>query len=162
MSINFFQANCQNNTSATSFGICDNQNGTPCFIDTANQNDWFAKAENDNAIEVTLTAVDNCISVLRPNGQMDNRCDGILTYTNNIVFVELKNQRADWITDAIHQIEITIQHFMANHNLNSIQHKRAFAANKKHPHFQFGNPERSQRFFSQYKVRLNIEAIIKI
>lgn len=160
--INFFQANCQSNTSATSFGICDNQNGTPAFIDTVNPNQWIAKAENDNDLTVTLTAVDNCIPVLRQDGTMDNRCDTILTYTDNLIFVELKNQRADWITHAILQIETTIQHFIANHNINNFKHKRAFAANKKHPHFQFGNPERSQRFFSSYRVRLNIEATIKI
>lgn len=162
MSINFFQANCQSNTAVISFGICDNQNGTPAFIDTATPTQWIAKAENVNSINVKLTAIDNCISVLRPDGNMDSRCDAMLTYTDNIVFVELKNQRADWITDAVNQIETTIKHFLANHDLNIFKHKRAFAVNKKHPHFNFGNPERSQRFFSEYKVRLNIEATIII
>lgn len=162
MSIDFFQANCQSNTKSTVFGICDNQDGTRAFIDTTNPNQWIAKAENDNAIEVMLTAVDNCVTILRPDGNMDNRCDAILTYMDNIVFVELKNQRADWITDAINQIETTIIHFMANHNINSFRHKRAFAANKKHPQFSSATHARSQFFFSRYKVRLNIYATIKI
>ena len=162
MSVNFFQANCQSNTAATSFGICDNQNGTAAFIDIANPLEWIAKANNENAIVVTLIAVDNCITILRPDGNMDNRCDAMLTYTDNIVFVELKNQRVDWITDAVNQIETTINNFISNHDINLFKHKRAFAANKRHPYFNNGNPERSQRFFSQYKVRLNIEATIKI
>lgn len=162
MSVDFFQAQCQSRTTEKLFGICDKQNGTPAFIDTTDQSQWIAKVLNDSSICITHTAIDNCISILNSDGTMAKRCDAMLIYTDNIVFVELKNQRADWITDAVEQIEVTINHFIANHNLNLYKHKRAFTANKKHPQFNYGNHERSQRFFRQYRVRLNIQSTIKI
>ncbi|MFH1005262.1 MAG: hypothetical protein V1781_07195 [Bacteroidota bacterium] len=162
MSVNFFQNNCQNNTTDTSFGLCDDENGTPAFIDSENKNQWIGVVENNKAIEIIFTAIDNCIPILRDDGNMDNRCDGMLTYTDNIVFVELKNQRKNWITDAVNQIETTIKHFIANHDLSNYRHKRAFVANKKHPQFNFAIHEKSQIFYSQYKVRLNISVTIKI
>lgn len=162
MRIDFFEATCQSNTTAALFGICDNEDGSPAFIDEINQDIWIAKVINDSSINVILTAIDNCISILRNDDTMDSRCDAMLTYTDNIIFLELKNQRADWITDAVNQIETTIINFIANSDITVFRHKRAFAANKKHPRFNYGNPERSQRFFTEYRVRLNIEATIKI
>ena len=162
MSIDFFEARCQSNTMATLFGVCDNQAGSPAFIDMLDQNIWIAKVINDSGTEITLTAIDNCINILRADGSMDRRCDAMLTYTDNIVFVELKDQNKAWITDAVEQIETTIINFINNHDITVFRHKRAFTANKQHPQFYFGNPERRQRFFTEYKVRLNIEATIKI
>ena len=162
MSIDFFEARCQSNTTTTLFGICDNEDGSPAFIDEVNQDIWIAKVINDLETNVIMTAVDNCISILRVDGTMDNRCDAMLIYTDNIIFVELKNQSKHWITHAVEQLETTIINFMKENDITIFRHKRAFAVNKKHPRFEYGNPERRQRFFSEYKIRLNIEATIKI
>lgn len=162
MAIDFFQLQCQSNTTATLFGICDNQDGSPAFIDIANQNIWIAKVINDPAIDVILIAVDNCIPILRVDGSMDRRCDAILIYPDNIIFLELKDQEKNWITDAVEQIETTIINFMNNHNIAVFRRKRAFAANKNHPNFRFSYLERYQKFYKEYGVRLNIEATIKI
>jgi hypothetical protein len=162
MSVIFFQAQCQDTTTNTLFGICDNQDGSPAFIDLANENIWIATVINNSAISVTLIAVDNCITILRSNGEMDSRCDAILTYPDNIIFVELKDERSSWISHAIEQIETTIINFKANYNISGYKHKRAFAANKKHPNFRSGYLERYQRFYREHRVRLNIEATIVI
>jgi hypothetical protein len=162
MSIDFFQADCQDDTTASLFGICDNQDGSRAFIDTANQDEWIAKVLNDSSINVILTAIDNCISILRADNTMDRRCDAMLTYTDNIIFVELKDEEKKWIPDAVEQLETTIINFTANHDITQFRHKRAFAANKKHPNFRHSNLERYQRFYIKYKIRLNIEATIKI
>jgi hypothetical protein len=162
MNVNFFQVQCQDTTTNTLFGICDNQNGSPAFIDATNQSIWIAKVINSSAISVTLIAVDNCITILRNDGSMDMRCDAILAYPDNIIFLELKNQLKHWITDAVEQLETTIINFRDSHDISIFRHKKAFAANKKHPQFSYGNNERRQRFFSEYRVRLNIEATIKI
>ncbi|NJO14694.1 MAG: hypothetical protein HC877_02815 [Thioploca sp.] len=93
---------------------------------------------------------------------MERRCDGMLTYTDNIIFVELKNQRKNWISDAVEQLKITIECFTKHHDLNLFKRKRAFACNKKHPNFCTGHKETMKRFFDTYKIRLNIQAKIKI
>jgi hypothetical protein len=93
---------------------------------------------------------------------MEKRCDGMLTYQDNIVFVELKNQLKDWIQDGLEQLETTIKHFTIAHDLEKIRHKRAFLANKKKRHFHVIQHEMKKRFFDTYKVRINIEGTIKI
>jgi hypothetical protein len=162
MSANFFQTQCQSYTTDTLFGICDNQDGSPAFIDATNQTIWIARVENNSTITVMLIAVDNCITILRNDRSMDSRCDAILIHTDNIIFVELKDERSSWIPHAIEQIETTIINFKANHDISAYRHKRAFAANKKHPNFRSAYLERYQRFYREHGVRLNIEATIKI
>jgi len=162
MFINFFAAACQNHTTATRFGLCDDENNTPAYIDTSDQLKWIAIVENQKIVKVTFTAIDNCIAILKADGSMERRCDGMLTYTDNIVFVELKNQRRNWISDAVEQLKITIECFTKHHNLGLFTHKKAFACNKKRPNFCHSHKETMRRFFNTYKIRLNIQAEIKI
>lgn len=162
MSVNFFSVACQETTTDVLFGLCDDQNGAKAYIDIVDQTKWVVTVENNSSISVTFTAIDNCIQITRPNGDMDNRCDGMLTYIDNIIFVELKNQTKGWITEAIAQLETTINHFISNHNLDHFRYKRAFASNKRHPHFHVIDSELKQRFFHQYRVRVNIQAKIVI
>lgn len=163
MSINFFDTRCQEPPiTALSFGICDNQDGTKAYTDILDATTWVAKVENPEAKAIIFTAIDGCIEVLRANGDMERRCDGMMTYTENIVFVELKEAERKWISDAIEQLEITIQHFRANYDLNLFKHKRAFTCNKKRPKFEIIAPETKRRFFDTYRVRLNVQAVIKV
>lgn len=60
----------------------------------------------------------------------------MLTSDVHIYFIELKDQAKGWIIDAIEQLESTVQFFIANHDLNAYTHKKAFACNKQHKHFQ--------------------------
>ena len=91
MKINFFDKKCQSQTHRHKFGICDQPfpPETPAYLDTENPRDWIAIVENSQEIEATFTAIDNCIEIRRPNGEMDSRCDGMLTYDKCIIFVEL-------------------------------------------------------------------------
>jgi uncharacterized protein (DUF2252 family) len=162
MSVNFFETTCQSTTTATTFGICDEDNKNPAFIDTDTPSQWIATVNNSTGKQVTLTAIDNCISILRPSGEMDSRCDAMLTYSNNVVFVELKNKREDWISGAVEQLEKTIELFKANHDITVFKRKRAFAANKAHPNFKVSHKTMMQEFFNKHKVRLLIEATIPI
>lgn len=162
MSINFFTEKCQKHINATRFGICDNKNNTKAYITTTDETKWIATVENQQTVEVTFTAIDHCIEISKADGSMERRCDGMLTYTNNIVFVELKNQKTNWISDAIEQLKSTIDCFTEYHDINLFQRKRAFACNKRHPSFQFSHKETMKAFFDTYKVRLNIQIQIKI
>ncbi len=47
-------------------------------------------------------------------------------------------------------------------DLNIYNKKRAFLANKKHPHFHFSHKEEMQEFKKELKVRLIIQNTIKI
>ncbi len=163
MSVNFFETSCQEPPkSDVRFGICDDQNGDIAYTDTTDSDKWIALVENPNETQVTFTAIDNCVEILRGDSNQEKRCDGMLTYTDSIVFVELKAVLKSWIPDATEQLETTIQHFIAHHDISVYRHKRAFACNKRHPNFQVIDNETKRRFFDTYRVRLNIQGVIKI
>lgn len=94
-------------------------------------------------------------------------CDGML-YENRsgglLVFVELKAQDKDWIPKAIEQLKSTIELFRASHNIEQFSPKTriAYAANKKHPHFDHSHRETQQEFKKEYKFRLLIQNKIEI
>ncbi|QJB42844.1 hypothetical protein [Dolichospermum flos-aquae] len=58
MSINFFDANCQSQTNQYKFGLCDDPNEDPAYIDTDidDCSKWIAIVENNQEIEVIFTA----------------------------------------------------------------------------------------------------------
>ena len=56
--------------------------------------------------------IDNCIDILRNNGDMDNRCDAMLSYESNLLFIELKNKRDSWKAEGLEQVEATIQRML--------------------------------------------------
>jgi len=93
MSVNFYETNCRSTTNKRLFGLCDNEDNSPAFIDFVNKSQWNALVINSAPPqEIIFVAIDNCIEIRRKNGEMDNRCDCLLTYPENIIFIELKNK----------------------------------------------------------------------
>ena len=166
MSINFFDANCQSQTNQYKFGLCDdpNKDKDPAYIDTVDCSKWIAIVENNQEIEVIFTAIDNCIEILRSDGTMDNRCDGMLTYNNHLIFVELKekNYRNNWVVKGEKQLKNTINVFIANHDLAIYKSKKAYIANSRKPNFQSSQSERMDRFKDETDFRLIIRNTIEI
>ena len=74
--------------------------------------------------------------------------------------MELKDQAKDWIQEAIEQLESTIQFFIEHHDISIYKHKKAFACNKKHRHFQEIDNEFNLQFFRKYGVRIDVQGQI--
>jgi hypothetical protein len=165
MNINFFDANCQSQTNKYKFGLCDDPNGSPAYIDTDDCSKWIAIVENNQEIEVIFTAIDNCIEILRSDGKKDNRCDGMLTYNNHIIFVELKERKytnSVWIEEGENQLRKTIAVFVNHNNLAIFKSKKAYIANSKKPQFQYSHKERMQKFRNDTGFTLSIQNTIKV
>jgi hypothetical protein len=143
------------------FGLCDNQDGTKAYSDSENTETWFATVKNDSAIGLTFTPVDKCL-IKDDEYQGRGRCDGILTSSQHLYFVELKNQAKSWISDAIDQLDSTIVFFKTAHDISLFRHKKAFACNKQHRHFQEVDNELNLAFFRKHKVRIDVQAEILI
>lgn len=160
--MNFFCPTCQESPiSVESFGICDNQNGTKAYTNTGNKETWIAEVANHSKKTLTFTAIDKC--VIKDNEEPERgRCDGMLTSAEHLYFIELKDQGKGWIADAIRQLESTIQFFIANHDVRGYRYKKAFACNKRHPHFQEISNEQNLHFYRTYGFRLDIHTLIKI
>ncbi len=162
MSINFFEATCQEpSINESLFGICDNQNDEKAYTNINNPAIWIATVKNDRNINLVFTAIDKC--VIKDHEESGRgRCDGMLTSNDHLYFIELKDQARNWKKGAIEQLESTIKFFIDNHDISAFKHKKAFACNKQHKHFQEIDHELSLRFFRTYGVRIDAQAEIII
>jgi hypothetical protein len=158
--MNFFEPTCQeppiNNVL---FGLCDDQNGTKAYTNVNDPARWIATVRNNNSQNLVFTAIDKC--VVRDHEDIGKgRCDGMLTSSQHIYFVELKEINPPWISSAIGQLESTIVLFMANHDISIFRHKKAFACNRKRDKFYVIDHELNLRFFRTYGVRIDVQAEI--
>lgn len=170
MTINFFKEHCQRKTDQPKFGLCDDPppSNDPAYIDIDVCNEekkWIAIVENSKKIEVIFTAIDNCIEIKRANGEMDKRCDGMLTYQNSIIFIELKersSRNSIWIDEAEGQLKNTIHRFLKNYDIANYRSKKAYIANRKKPSFQYSHKQKMQKFKNKTGFILIIQNTIKI
>ncbi len=167
MSVDFFNTDCsepvQNNTF---FGICDNQDGTKAYTDIQNEDNWIARVNNENQIEVVFTAIDNCITILKEGtNDKESSCDGMLTFKDSLFLVELKKQRTGgWLPESKDQLKNTIKILSENHDLARFRYKKAYACNRKHPYFTKIENETNKRFFKEtngFRIDAQSEIVIK-
>lgn len=160
--MDFFKPECQSGPfNQAQFGLCDDQNSTPAYVDTAKPDTWVATVQNPGQRPVTFTAIDKC--VMRDADKPGRgRCDGMLTTDDLLYLVELKDQKTNWMPQAIAQLESTIQLLCAHHDLTRFRHKKAFACNKRHKGFEVIDNERQLRFFRTYGFRLDARATVVV
>ena len=167
MHIDFFNTTCKEPIQTNElFGICDNQDGEKAYTDVHDNIKWIATVKNENKIEVTFTAIDNCIIIFKENTKdKESSCDGMLTFKNSIYLVELKNQGVGgWLPKAINQLKNTIKLVSRSHNLDGIKYKKAYACNRKHPNFTTIDNELSKKFFKEtngFRIDAQAEIVIK-
>ena len=156
--VDFSIPSCQTtNITASIFGISDPQDGGPAYVDYLLPCTWVAVVDNRSGFPLNFTAVDNCVEVLRNDGEMDYRCDGLLTGGDYLIFVELKDQRGEWIQHAVEkQLMTTIRHFQANCDISRYKKRLAYACNKRHPQFQYSHMSMMEEFRHKTGVRLCI------
>lgn len=162
MSLDFLNNTCKEQVRYDiGFGLCDNQDGSKAYSNLGNPETWIATVKNDNGIGLIFTPVDKCL--IKDNEYPERgRCDGILTSNQHLYFVELKDQAKSWITGAIEQLDSTIEFFKAAHDISKFKHKKAFACNKQHRHFQEIDNELNIAFFRKHRVRIDVQAEILI
>lgn len=166
MRVQFFKTACQKTTNAIKFGLYDAEDNTPVEIKLKDEELWNATVLNNKTKNVLVTAIDNCIDVLKPNGEMDNRCDCMLTYDNTLLLVELKNKRESWQSEGLAQIESIVK-IMIDETPEfyyGFETRKAIVANRKHqfPAFHESNIEQRQIFRSKYGMRIQFESEINI
>jgi hypothetical protein len=164
MPIDFFYTQCQSVTSEIRFGICDDDDENPAYINNLDENIWIAIVLNEDTKEVTVTAIDKCIDFPLINGEMQSRCDAMLTCDNCLYVIELKNKRNDWQSSGIEHLEATIQNLKAalGDIYKNYRLRKAFVANKQHPRFHVIENETMKKFRDIYQVRLDLQATIRI
>lgn len=88
----------------------------------------------------------------------------MLIFSDHLYLVELKNMRTGgWIANARMQLENTIRLLWENHDLSGLKYKKAYACNKRHPHFTVLESAEKKAFFTKTNgFRLDAQAEIII
>jgi len=149
MPINFLDPNCSTNSNNPTFGLCDDPppSNAPAYIDEINPTIWIAKVNNPRSENITFFAIDNCVNVLRPDGTLDSRCDGVLSYIDNLIFVELKSrQSGKWLQKGRKQLTTTIDNFKLNHNISQYSNVEGYVCNNLKPLAHTGQASNIQKF----------------
>ena len=131
--VNFFGEESKTHSNKSVFGICDDDNTLPAYLDEDLSNKdskWIGVINNESQKEIDFYPVDHCVVLKRKDGSDAQRCEGILRHNNtNIVFTELKNRDASWLSKAMEQVIETMSFFFDNYDSQSYQTK-AWICNK--------------------------------
>lgn len=126
----FFIEESKKHSNKDVFGLCDDNNDLPAYIDEDygnKESKWIGEVRNNQTKEINFYPVDHCVELLREDGSQAQRCEGILRFDeNSIVFTELKNRKiipSDWLKDAEDQIMETMSFFFNNYDLHSFKTK---------------------------------------
>ena len=122
------------------------------------QTNWVAEVTNDSQFFVEFFPVDHSVSILRANGEEDNKCDGLLKYNRVLLFVELKNRFAKhgWVADGYEQLKTTIEHYSRHHELSDFETVEAFICNQQRPAAVVAANSVRQKFENETGIRLSI------
>ena len=166
MSIDFTKRACQTITRAQRFGLYDEDDKSPAMIKLIDEPTWNATVINSNSKTILFTAIDNCIDVFKDNGELDSRCDCMLSYDTTLLLIELKNKRGSWQSEGLGQIENIAKKMSAELPgfYSGFRKRKAIVANRrnKFPSFHESNTEQRQYFSSKYKMRIQFDSEIII
>ena len=155
-SINYFHPSYKREEPRTDakFGIGDD--GKLAFT-TFDEEKTVVEVWNEARRSVQFTPIDHNVVVME-NGNERSQCDGMLHIpaTMELIFVEMKTGERKWVTEAVEQLESTINHFAANHVVTDFKKRSAYAANNRYPYFQSSKMEMCEAFRARPKFRLNI------
>jgi len=165
MPIDYF-TNCKTNSSKIKFGICDEQppSTNPAYIDEDSPTEWIGIINNSSEKNIQFNAIDNCIDIRREDGKMDSRCDGLISYENNLIFVELKERDGgQWLKKGREQLTATINRFKQEVDATKYNSIKAYVCNRLRPQAHYGQATNIQKFkddtgFTLFgKQNINIE-----
>lgn len=160
-----FRELCQDTTQNNRFGICDDEPHQRAYLDMVDGQKWMAVVENVQRYEVTFTALDHCIEFNQADGKKESRCEGILTYNETIIFVEIKERSGvakTWAKDADKQLRNSISIIESKLNLGAFPQKKAAIANRLKRKLNEKHSVRMKQFLEEtgYVLRVNYRIIL--
>lgn len=165
MAIDFFQNKCISSSNKDEFGLCDDPppSSSPAYIDELDKSKWIASVSNPKSKEVNFIAIDACIDIRKSDGNLESRCDGLLNYDNDLIFVELKSREGgSWVKKGREQLTVTFENFKKNYEIDEYNDISANISNSLRPQSHSGHAINIQKFFDDTGLILRTDNIIPI
>lgn len=166
--MNLLKDECKSNCSDTLFGICDDDDSNPAYLnaDLVEKNKWIATVTNTQNADIVFWAIDNCVDCIDAQGNELMRCDGVLYYQDIYHFVELKSRKkGKWMSKGFKQLRATIKLFIESSNNGQVDNKKIIAqlSNSLRPSTNVVNQEQLALFRDEVGVRnVKLNPLIKI
>lgn len=157
--IDFFAEEYRTETeqSSKTIGIVDG-NSAPAFTTGSESENWNAVINNPNGKSFQFIPIDYNIEIDRGDGQKESTCDGMILCESErfLAFVELKIVRSGGDADARKQLKNTIEIFNERHDYKAFntKNRRAYVANKEHPHFHRSDKNEEEEFRDKLHFKL--------
>ena len=162
---NFFDSKCQQiHVNKNSFGLRDDEDGTPAYIIEIDKDSWQAEVINNAGYDIIFTAIDKCI-VKDHEYKGRGRCEGMLTTEKHLYLVELKDRKNLSSGEMLDQLKSTIRFLKEFHTekLELFTHKKVFGCNsRKKGNFFVIDNELQKSFKNEYGFRIDIQTNIVI
>ena len=165
MPIDFFVNNCKTNSSKIEFGLCDDAPpaSNPAYIDENDNSKWIGVVRNKNNKNVDFIAIDACIDIRKSDGKLESRCDGLLSFEKDLIFVELKcREGGSWLKKSRVQLTITVNKFKENYNISDFKNVHGNVCNSSRPISHSGHAANIQQFYDETNLVLKSEQIIEL
>lgn len=164
MILMLFKEDCMEATQASKFGLCDDDDSKPAYIDLTDKDSWQAEIENQEEVQVYFYSLDACADIKDANNNIVSLCDGALKTPNKLFFVELKNRKSKgWRSDAIKQLKNTLDIFFAVGPANlPVKNIKCYICNRRKPNPPLTNLAPIQQFKQETGVTLFVQKLIKI
>lgn len=144
------------------FYLYDDEETRPAYLQEEQTRKDSTPVINDCGGTVVFRPVDH---VLYPE-DAQTHCDVFLHDGDRkcLCFVEMKCVNGDWIAGAVEQLRQTIEDFKAAHPdaAAAAGHRRAIAANTKHPHFKYAEVARMRDFWNRTRFILYLENLVRM
>ena len=111
-----------------------------------------------NAIAIQI--IDNNIELTRCDAVASDakRCDAALYTDKTICLIKLKNQRENWLSNAIEQLGSTIEYF--KEDLGKFSFKKAYVCNIAHPRSSYQISNSQSEFYKKHRFVLRTKVDI--
>ena len=149
MSIDYLTKPCRTNPDKVKFGLCDDPPplSNPAYIDEEEPTKWIEVVKNSKEKNIEFYAIDNCVDIRRDDGTMDSRCDGVLSYEDKLIFIELKERAGgQWLKKGREQLTATINRFKQEVDITQFGSIKAYACNSLRPQSHTGQASNIQKF----------------
>lgn len=157
--IDFFAEEYRTETeqSSKTIGIVDG-NSAPAFTTGSEPENCNDVINNPNGKSFQFIPIDYNIEIDRGDGQKESTCDGMVLCESErfLAFVELKIVRSGGDADARKQLKNTIEIFNERHDYKAFntKNRRAYVANREHPHFHKSSKNEEEEFRDNLHFKL--------
>jgi hypothetical protein len=165
MQIDFFVNACKSTSNNNEFGLCDDPApaNNAAYIDEKNKSNWIGIVKNVHNYEIEFIAIDHCIDIRKPDGSLESRCDGVLSFENNLIFVELKCRGyGSWLKKGREQLTNTINIFKLHYDISKYNVVFGNVCNSLKPQSHVGHATNIQQFYDATGFVLKSDRIIEI